>query len=161
MTSDQSSPFSTGLTGPAPELLVSRDLVKRGLMVSPLFCLMAGVIWGLNGAYSCAFAMGLVLLNFSMAAALMAYTAPISLALMTGASLFGYLVRLGLIFLAVMLVKDFSWVSLQALGCTIIVTHLGLLFWELKYISASLAFPGLKPSRQKSSQVQSSTNKNH
>ena len=84
----------------------------------------------------------------------MAYTAPISLALMMGASLFGYLVRLGLIFLAVMLIKDFSWVSLKALGCTIIVTHLGLLFWELKYISASLAFPGLKPTKQESSPVQ-------
>ncbi len=149
MTSDQSSPFTTGLAGPAPELSVSRDLVKRGLLVAPLFCLISGVIWGLDGAFSCAFAMGLVLLNFLMAAALMAYTAPISLALMMGASLFGYLVRLGLIFLAVMLVKDFSWVSLQALGCTIIVTHLGLLFWELKYISASLAFPGLKPGKQK------------
>ena len=31
------------------------------------------------------------------------------------------------------------------LGITIIVTHLGLLFWEMKYISASLAFPALKP----------------
>ena len=25
------------------------------------------------------------------------------------------------------------------------ITHLGLLFWEMRYISASLAFPGLKP----------------
>ena len=35
---------------------------------------------------------------------------------------------------------------MTALGLTIIVTHLGLLFWELRYVSASLAFPGLKPS---------------
>src|SRR5439155_235035 len=27
----------------------------------------------------------------------------------------------------------------------IIVTHLGLLIWETRYVSASLAFPGLKP----------------
>ena len=108
----------------------------------------------MNGAYSCAFAVALVLLNFLLAALIMAWTAPISLALMMGASLFGYLARLGLIFLAVMVVKDFSWVSLQALGCTIIVTHLGLLFWELKYISASLAFPGLKSGKQESSPIQ-------
>ena len=108
----------------------------------------------MNGAYSCAFAVALVLLNFLLAALIMAWTAPISLALMMGASLFGYLARLGLIFLAVMVVKDFSWVSLQALGCTIIVSHLGLLFWELKYISASLAFPGLKPGKQESSPIQ-------
>ena len=64
---------------------------------------------------------------------------------MVGAVLFGYIGRLALIALAVMLVRDASWVSLVPLGVTIIVTHLGLLFWELRYVSASLAFPGLKP----------------
>ena len=33
------------------------------------------------------------------------------------------------------------------LGATIIVTHLGLLVWEMKYVALSLAHPGLKPSR--------------
>jgi hypothetical protein len=37
---------------------------------------------------------------------------------------------------------------LVPLGITIIVTHLGLLFWEMKFVSASLAFPGLKPKTQ-------------
>ena len=32
-------------------------------------------------------------------------------------------------------------------GFTLVVTHLGLLFWEMKYVSANLAYPGLKPSR--------------
>ena len=73
--------------------------------------------------------------------------ARISLGLMMGATLFGYLIRLGLIFLAVYLVKDASWISLPALGATIIVTHLGLLFWEMKYVAISLAAPGLKPAR--------------
>jgi hypothetical protein len=67
---------------------------------------------------------------------------------MMGAVLFGYLARLGLIFLAVLLVRDASWISLAALGTTIIVTHLGLLLWELKYVALSLAHPGLKPTRQ-------------
>ena len=71
--------------------------------------------------------------------------ARISLGLMMGATMFGYLIRLGLIFLAVYLVKDASWISLPALGATIIVTHLGLLFWEMKYVALSLAHPGLKP----------------
>jgi hypothetical protein len=50
-----------------------------------------------------------------------------------------------LIFLAVWLVRDASWISLPALGATIIVTHLGLLVWELKYVALSLTYPGLKP----------------
>ena len=69
----------------------------------------------------------------------------IGLGAMMVAVLFGYLLRLGLIFLAVYLVKDAGWISRPALGSSIIVTHLGLLLWELKYLSLSLAYPGLKP----------------
>jgi hypothetical protein len=32
---------------------------------------------------------------------------------------------------------------------TIVVAHVGLLFWELRYVSMSLAFPGLKPKQNK------------
>ena len=91
--------------------------------------------------------LAIVLANFALAAALIAAAARISVALMMGAALFGYLIRLGLIFLAVWLVIDASWISLPALGSTIIVTHLGLLFWEMKYVALSLAHPGLKPTR--------------
>jgi hypothetical protein len=61
------------------------------------------------------------------------------------AALFGYLIRLTLIFLAIWLVREASWVELLPLGLTIIVTHLGLLLWEMKHISLSLAYPALKP----------------
>jgi hypothetical protein len=66
--------------------------------------------------------------------------------LMMGAALFGYLIRLALIFTAIWLVRDAAWVVMLPLGLTIIIAHLGLLFWEMKFISASLAFPALKPS---------------
>lgn len=39
--------------------------------------------------------------------------------------------------------------ALVPFGVTIVVAHLGLLFWETKYISASLAFPALKPKQPK------------
>jgi hypothetical protein len=52
---------------------------------------------------------------------------------------------MGLVTLVVLLIKDESWIDLTALGVCILVTHLGLLFWELRYVSASLAYPGLKP----------------
>jgi hypothetical protein len=48
----------------------------------------------------------------------------------------------------VLLVKDAGWISRPALGATIIVTHVGLLAWELKYVAMSLAHPGLKPARK-------------
>ncbi|MCY7297626.1 MAG: ATP synthase subunit I [Ilumatobacteraceae bacterium] len=138
---------TTALSGPAPEVAVTKDMVRRGLIVAPVVIAVCGFIWGMNGAYSSAYAIAIVLVNFALAATLVATTARISLGLMMGAVLFGYLIRLGLIFLSVFLVKDAGWISLPALGATIIVTHLGLLIWEMKYVALSLAHPGLKPTR--------------
>jgi hypothetical protein len=146
--SDAAAPFTTRLEGPAPEVSVSRDIVRRGLIVAPVLVAICGDIWGVDGAWSSAYAIAIVLLNFGLAAALIAVTARISLTLMMAAILFGYLIRLGLIFLAVFLVRDASWISLPALGTSIIVTHLGLLVWEMKFVALSLAHPGLKPARQ-------------
>jgi hypothetical protein len=139
--------FTTRFDGPAPEVTVSRDMIKRGLIAAPIIIAICGVIWGGDGAWSSAYGIAIVLANFAIAAAIIAMVAKISLALLMGATLFGYLIRLGLIFLAVWVVTDASWISLPALGATIIVTHLGLLFWELKYVALSLAHPGLKPAR--------------
>ncbi len=139
------SPLAMAAQGQAPEVSISKDLVKRGLIAAPVVCGLGAIAGGADGAWSSLFALGLILLNFSIAAWLISVTARISLGVMMGAILFGYIFRLGLITLAVLLVKDMSWVSIPVLGITIIVTHLGLLFWEMKYVAASLAFPGLKP----------------
>ncbi len=144
MSTTTGDAFTTRFDGPAPEVAVSKDIIKRGLMVAPVMIAICGVIWGGDGAWSSAYAIAIVLLNFALAAGLIASAARISLGLMMGATLFGYLIRLGLIFLAVWLVKDASWISLPALGSTIIITHLGLLFWEMKYVALSLSQPGLK-----------------
>lgn len=139
--------FTTRLDGEPTEVHVSRDMIKRGLIVAPVLVGICAVLWGGDGALSSAYGIALVLANFALAAGIISATARISLGLLMGATLFGYLIRLGLIFLAVYLVKDAGWISLPALGATIIVTHLGLLFWEMKYVAISLAHPGLKPAR--------------
>jgi hypothetical protein len=135
------------LDGPAPEVEISRDMIRRGLIVAPVLIAICGVFWQMQGVSSSAYGIAIVLFNFAVAAGLIAVTARISLGLMMGAILFGYLIRLGLVFLAFYLVKEQGWISRPALGLTIIVTHLGLLAWELKYVAASLAYPGLKPAR--------------
>jgi len=133
--------------GPAPEVKISKDLARRGLIVAPVIIAVCAAIWGVDGALSAAYGVAIVLVNFLLAAGLIALTARISLGMMMGAILFGYLIRLGLIFLAVWVVHDTAWISLPALGATIIVTHLGLLVWEMRYLAISLANPGLKPAR--------------
>ena len=147
MTDPTTSMFTTRIEGPAPEVEVSTDLVKRGLIVAPLLIAICGVVWGVAGVWSAMYGIALVLTNFALAAVLIAVTIRISLTMMLGAVLFGYLARLALIFVAVYAVKDAGWISLPALGATIIATHLGLLVWELKYLALSLAYPGLKPTR--------------
>jgi hypothetical protein len=143
--SDRTDLLFTRVDGPAPEMEVSRDIVKRGLIAAPAMIAVCLVIWGANGAWSSAYGIVIVLVNFALAAALVTVTAKISVGVMMGAVLFGYLGRLALIFAAVWWVQDAAWISFPALGATIIITHLGLLMWEMKHVSLSLAHPGLKP----------------
>jgi hypothetical protein len=137
--------------GPAPEREVARDLVKHGLIALPVALALGFVGWGLDGVASVGFAAALVLANFLVAAALLSWAARISLGLLMGVSLFGFLVRLGAISAAVLLVRHQSWVEAFPLGITLVVAHLGLLLWETRFISASLAFPGLKPTTSEES----------
>lgn len=135
--------------GPAPERDVARDLARRGLLALPVAVALGALGWGWAGAASVAFAAGLVLVNFLLAAALLGWAARISLGLLMAVSLFGFLVRIGLISVAVLAVRNQAWVAPVPLGVTLVVAHLGLLLWETRYVSASLAFPGLKPSEEK------------
>ena len=100
------------------------------------------------GVASVAYGCALILVNFAVAAALLGWAARVSLGLLMGVCLFGFLIRMAAITAAVLLVRDQPWVAAVPLGVTLIVTHLGLLFWETKFVSASLAFPGLKPSSE-------------
>jgi hypothetical protein len=142
------TPFATRLDGPAPEVEVTRDMLRRGVWGAPVLVGVCAAIWGGSGALSSAFAIALVMFNFALSAGIIARTSRISLAVLMGAVLFGYLMRLGIIFFAVFLVHKMGWVSLPALGTSIIVTHLGLLIWELRFVSMSLAYPGLKPTKR-------------
>ena len=129
----------------APEREVALDMTKRALPFAPVPVVVCALVWGTAGAASAVFAVVLVLVNFAAAAWSLAAAARINYALLMGVAMFGYLLRLALIFAAVFAVKDASWVEPTALGVTLVATHLGLLVWETRYVSASLAFPGLKP----------------
>lgn len=130
---------------PAPAMEIALDIVKRAAVFGPIALVACAAIWGINGAFSGAYALAIVVVNFLISAWLLQTAGRISAVAMGGAALFGYLVRLGLIFVAFLLAKDAGWMEILPFGLVLIVTHLGLLFWELKYVSGSLAAPGLKP----------------
>jgi hypothetical protein len=142
-----SSELVTRVDGPAVERQVALDLVRRAIPVAPVLLLAAGVGWGLAGVASAGYALVLVLLNFVAAASLLAWAARTSLNLMLGVALFGYIGRLAVITVAVLAISGQSWFSPIPLCGTLVLTHLGLLIWETRYVSASLAFPGLKPDK--------------
>ena len=133
------------LEGPAPEQQLARDLARRAVPVAPVLVLVGALGWGLGGALSAGYGVVLVVVNFLLAAALITWAGRISLGFLMGAVLGGYILRLGLLAAAVLVVRDAGWLEPVPLGLTVVVTHLGLLVWETRYVSASLAFPVLKP----------------
>ena len=142
------SPLVTRLDGPPVERQVALDIVRRALPVAPLLIGGAAIGWGLSGALSAGYAIVLVLANFIASAMLLAWGARTSLGLLMGVVLFGYIGRLAVITVAVLAISGQSWFEPIPLCAVLIITHLGLLIWETRFVSASLAFPGLKPSAQ-------------
>jgi hypothetical protein len=131
--------------GGEPELEIARDLAKRALWVVPAVVAVSFLIWQVPGVISSLFAMALVVANFLLAAWMNSRAARISAAMLGGVAMFGFLIRLSIVFIAFWLTRDAEWMRVVPFGLTVVATHLGLLFWEMKYVSASLAFPGLKP----------------
>jgi hypothetical protein len=121
------------------------DMLARGVWFAPAILVVATLIWGKDGATSALVAIAVVVVNLVLAALGLSWAAKHSLTAIMAVALGGFAVRMGLVTVVMLLVKDQSWIDLVALGVTILVTHLGLLFWELRFVSISLAHPALKP----------------
>lgn len=136
---------SQKVEGPPVEQEVAWDLIRHGALVAPVLLVAAALGWGLDGAFSAGYAIALVLANFALSASLLAWSARVSLTVLMMAALGGYVVRLGLITVAVLAVIHQPWMEVIPLAFTLVITHLGLLVWETRYVSATLAYPALKP----------------
>lgn len=90
----------------APEAEVARDLVKRVGWVAPAFVVLGFAFWGVDGALSALFALGLVAANFAASAALISWGARISPSAILITVLGGYPLRMGVVVGAIWLVKD-------------------------------------------------------
>jgi len=132
---------------PAVESQVVTDMVRRAAPALPVVVLVAGLWRGADGAFSSAFAVALVVGNFVLAAALLGWAARISPVVLASVAMGGFVGRLLVVTVAFLLVKDQPWIDVATFGFTLIVTHLGLLIWEARHVSASLAYPGVRPTR--------------
>lgn len=128
-----------------PELGIARDMARKSVVVAAVLVGGSAIGWGVGGALSSLYSVVLVVLNFLAAAALIGWGAKKGPNFIMAAVLGGYLARFGVLTIAIILVKDESWVERAPLFTTLLVTHVGLLIWEARSVSLSLAFPGLKP----------------
>jgi hypothetical protein len=131
---------------PEVERELAFDMAKRALPLVPVVVLVAGLVRGGDGAWSALVAVAIVVVNLLLSALMLGWAARVSATALMAAALGGFLVRMGLVTAVVWAVKDQPWIDLPALAVVILVTHLGLLVWESRYVSASLAYPSLKPS---------------
>jgi hypothetical protein len=137
---------------PAVERELAFDMARRGLWAAPAIVALAALVWGGDGAWSALVAVAVVLVNLALAAISLSWAARRSLTLLMAVALGGFLVRMGLVTVVMLALRDQPWIDLVALGVTVLVTHLGLLFWELRYVSASLAYPALQPGHKEAVQ---------
>jgi hypothetical protein len=138
-------PMMARVEGPSPAMAVAVDMARRSLWLLPVAILVSAAFWGIDGVASTLYGLAIVVVNFLLAGWMLKVGGRISAAAMGAMAFFGFLLRLGLIMVAVLAVRDAAWLELVPLGITLIVTHLVLLFWELRHVSSSLAFPGLRP----------------
>jgi hypothetical protein len=133
---------------PDVERDIVRDMLRRGLPAAPVVVLASWLIGGSDIGATVAYGIAIVSVNLVLAALSLGWAARISPVALMATALGGFLVRMGLLTAAVMAVKESAWVSLPTLAVTVLLTHLALLFWETRYVSASLAYPALKPRQQ-------------
>ena len=141
-------PLVPDLTVPDPDGIESRiakDIVRHALWVAPVAILALGLWKGVGGALGVALALVVVLANFLITGALLGWAARISPTMIMAVALGGFLVWLIVIFGMGLLVEQIDAVNLDVFVVSVLVLHLGLLFWEMRSISFSLASPGLKP----------------
>jgi len=151
MSAPESSPAPVA---PPPidriESRIAHDIARHGLYVAPIAMLGVGLWRGVDAAAAVALAFAIVIGNFVLSAAILGWTARRHPELLVGVALFSFLGRLILITVIGVGIKELDVVDWPVFCITLVVSYLGLLFWELRSISVSLASPGLKPSTQRS-----------
>ncbi|MAQ48694.1 MAG: ATP synthase subunit I, partial [Chloroflexi bacterium] len=137
LISRESGPTVNPQHNDEPEKGIVVDMLRRGIKIVPAWLLISLLVWGVDGALSAAYGVALIFANFLTAALFLTWAARISPAALMFAALFGFIFRLGALTVAVIAVSKISFFAPVPLGITIIVSHLGLLVWETRYVSLS------------------------
>jgi hypothetical protein len=140
-----STPSGTTTGFDRVELSIAGDLARRALLLAPFACLGLGVWRGLDAAGAVVAALAIVCANFFASAALMRWGALRAPELLMGVALGGFITRLAVVTALGVGVKALDIVDWPVFCIALIVSQLGLLAWETRAVSLTLAYPGLKP----------------
>ncbi len=116
--------------GPAIEAQMAWHTVRRSVFVGPPLVLLLWLVRGGSGAWAAAFGVVLIALNFLASGWLLSVSTRISLAFYHAAALFGFVLRLGLLTLTVLVVTRYVDLDRLAFGISAVVAYLVLITWE-------------------------------
>jgi len=124
---------------------IAIDLAKKAAIVTPIVVIGLGVWRGPDAALGAFLALALIVGNFFASAAILGWTAKHAPHALAGVAMLSFLGRLLIITIIGAGIKQLDIVDFPVFGITLVVSYLALLFWEMRSISLSLAYPGLKP----------------
>ena len=121
--------------GPVPderpiEAIISKHIAKRGLVVAPILALVFGLLQGWPGAVAALVGVAIVVANFLLGGFIMSRAARVSMNMYHAAALFGFLIRLGLITVSMLIIANVTDLDRMAMGISVVVSYLVLLSWE-------------------------------
>ncbi len=122
------------------EATLARAIVRRAVIVGPIIVAGFGVARGVDGAIAAAVGVAIVVANFLLSGLVLSAAATISLTLYHAAALFGFLLRLVLITVVMLLVAQLFEIDRIAFGVAAVVSYLVLLTLE----AAAVARRGAK-----------------
>jgi hypothetical protein len=119
-----------------------REAIRRVLPLAPIALIVATVvarlIGGTDAAWSAAIAVVIVFLNFVAAAVSVAWAARISPTILFAVALGGFVVRLMIYTIALVLLNTLEWFSPLAFALTLVPVTVGLLVIEARALSGRL-----------------------
>lgn len=122
--------------GPAPssstpiEAILARHTARRALLVGPVLIAVCWALRGVEGAVASTVGVVVVVANFLLAGAIMSLAARISLAMYHAAALLGFVLRLGLITLTMLIVARLFEIDRVSFGLSAVVAYLVLIGME-------------------------------
>jgi len=117
------------------EVVLAQHTVKRAIFVGPVVIGFWALLRGSSGAIAAAIGVGVVLAMLLISGQMLSVAARISLSAYHAAALFGFGLRLILLFASMFLITRFMEIDRLAFGLTAVVTYLTLISWEAVAVS--------------------------